>query len=59
MSRALLFDLDGTLVDSVPDIAVAVDRLLLDIGREPAGEARARACRAARPRALAAALPPA
>lgn len=29
MSRALLFDLDGTLVDSVPDIAVAVDRLLL------------------------------
>lgn len=40
--RAVLFDLDGTLVDSVPDIAVAVDRLLADLGREPAGEARVR-----------------
>lgn len=41
-AHALLFDLDGTLVDSVPDIAVAVDRLLLDLGREPAGESRVR-----------------
>lgn len=40
--RALLFDLDGTLVDSVPDIAVAVDGLLCDLGRAPAGEARVR-----------------
>lgn len=40
--RAVLFDLDGTLVDSVPDIAVAVDRMLLDLGRAPAGEARVR-----------------
>lgn len=40
--RALLFDLDGTLVDSVPDIAVAIDRMLLDLRREPAGEARVR-----------------
>lgn len=40
--RAVLFDLDGTLVDSVPDIAVAVDRLLADLGRAPAGEARVR-----------------
>lgn len=40
--RAVLFDLDGTLVDSVPDIAVAVDRLLVDLGRAPAGEARVR-----------------
>lgn len=39
---AVLFDLDGTLVDSVPDIAVAVDRMLLDLGRAPAGEARVR-----------------
>ncbi|MFZ5724578.1 MAG: phosphoglycolate phosphatase [Pseudomonadota bacterium] len=35
---ALLFDLDGTLVDSVPDIALAVDRTLADLGRTTAGE---------------------
>lgn len=40
--RAVLFDLDGTLVDSVPDIAVAVDRMLYDLGRAPAGESRVR-----------------
>lgn len=39
---ALLFDLDGTLVDSVPDIAVAVDRTLVDLGRAAAGEAQVR-----------------
>lgn len=39
---AVLFDLDGTLVDSVPDIAVAVDRLLIDLGQAPAGEDRVR-----------------
>jgi len=40
--RALLFDLDGTLVDSVPDLAAAVDAMLADVGRPPAGEARVR-----------------
>lgn len=40
--RAVLFDLDGTLVDSVPDIAVAVDGMLGDLGRECAGEAQVR-----------------
>ena len=40
--RALLFDLDGTLVDSAPDMAVAVDRMLAVAGRGPAGEARVR-----------------
>jgi phosphoglycolate phosphatase len=39
---AVLFDLDGTLVDSVPDIAVAVDAMLLQLGRRPAGEDRVR-----------------
>jgi len=39
---AVLFDLDGTLVDSVPDIAAAVDALLVQLGREPAGEERVR-----------------
>lgn len=39
---ALLFDLDGTLVDSVPDLAAAVDAMLADLGRPPAGAARVR-----------------
>ncbi len=37
-----LIDLDGTLVDSVPDLAWAADRMLEALGREPAGEARVR-----------------
>lgn len=32
---ALLFDLDGTLVDSVPDLAMAANRLLDELGRAP------------------------
>ncbi|MCP8689125.1 phosphoglycolate phosphatase [Marinobacterium sedimentorum] len=38
----VLFDLDGTLVDSVPDLAVAVDRMLAALELEPAGVARVR-----------------
>jgi phosphoglycolate phosphatase len=34
---ALLFDLDGTLVDSVPDLAFAVDAMLRDMGKTEAG----------------------
>ncbi|HEY5717599.1 MAG TPA: phosphoglycolate phosphatase [Motiliproteus sp.] len=34
---AVLFDLDGTLVDSVPSLAAAVDRTLAALGRTPAG----------------------
>ncbi|MDX2306855.1 MAG: HAD-IA family hydrolase [Hyphomicrobium sp.] len=34
---AILFDLDGTLVDSVGDIARVLDRVLLASGREAAG----------------------
>src|SRR5690625_700309 len=40
--KALLFDLDGTLVDSVPDLAEAVDRMLAEFGHPPAGEAKVR-----------------
>ena len=30
--RAILFDLDGTLVDSAPDLAAAVDKMRTDRG---------------------------
>jgi phosphoglycolate phosphatase len=36
--RTVLFDLDGTLVDSAPDLTTAVDRMLRDLGRAPVGE---------------------
>jgi len=36
--QLVCFDLDGTLVDSVPDLAVAVDTFLLEQGSKPAGE---------------------
>ncbi len=39
----VLFDLDGTLVDSVPDLAHCIDLMLKELDREPAGEARVRA----------------
>lgn len=39
---ALLFDLDGTLVDSVPDLAVAVDATLQALDVPLAGEPRVR-----------------
>ncbi|MDP4547527.1 phosphoglycolate phosphatase [Marinobacter sp. MDS2] len=39
---AALFDLDGTLVDSAPDLAAAVDDMLTKLGRSPAGLANVR-----------------
>ncbi|WP_435104973.1 phosphoglycolate phosphatase [Arhodomonas sp. AD133] len=41
-AHAVLFDLDGTLVDSAPDLATAVDRMLIERGHEPVGEAYVR-----------------
>ncbi|PSJ46540.1 phosphoglycolate phosphatase [Zobellella endophytica] len=32
------FDLDGTLIDSVPQLALAVNRMLAHLGHEPAAE---------------------
>lgn len=40
--QAILFDLDGTLVDSAPDLAYSVDRMLTELGRSPAGETAVR-----------------
>lgn len=37
LPKLVMFDLDGTLVDSVPDLAAAIDAMLLELGRSPAG----------------------
>lgn len=33
--KAIVFDLDGTLIDSAPDLHAAVNRMLIDEGAEP------------------------
>jgi phosphoglycolate phosphatase len=38
----VLVDVDGTMVDSVPDLAWCVDRMMEHIGRPPHGEQRVR-----------------
>ena len=40
--RMILIDVDGTLVDSVPDLAFCVDEMMKRLGRKPHGEARVR-----------------
>lgn len=40
--RGLLFDLDGTLLDSAPDIAKGLDGALAELGLPLAGEAKTR-----------------
>lgn len=42
LPKLIMFDLDGTLVDSVPDLAVAVDKMLVELGRPAAGLAAVR-----------------
>jgi phosphoglycolate phosphatase len=38
----ILIDVDGTLVDSVPDLAYCVDTMMAELDRPPHGEARVR-----------------
>ena len=38
----ILIDVDGTMVDSVPDLAYCVDAMMERIGRSPCGEMRVR-----------------
>ena len=40
--KLVIFDLDGTLVDSVPDITKSVDEMLIRVGMQPHGEAKIR-----------------
>jgi len=40
--KMILIDVDGTLVDSVPDLAYCVDEMMKELGREPHGEAKVR-----------------
>jgi phosphoglycolate phosphatase len=40
--RMILIDLDGTLVDSVPDLAFCVDAMMVRLGRPSHGEAAVR-----------------
>jgi phosphoglycolate phosphatase len=42
LPEMILFDLDGTLVDSVPDLAWSIDNMMRSIGRPPCGEAKIR-----------------
>lgn len=42
MPKAILFDLDGTLVDTAPDLAYCVDQTFLHLGLEQPGEERVR-----------------
>ena len=38
----VMYDLDGTLVESVPDLAAALDKMLIDMGMPIVGESKAR-----------------
>ena len=42
LPELIMYDLDGTLVDSVPDLAIAIDAMLADMNLPVAGEEKVR-----------------
>ena len=40
--KMILIDVDGTLVDSVPDLAYCIDEMLTQMGRPTRGETKVR-----------------
>lgn len=42
LPKLAVFDLDGTLIDSVPDITTSANEMLIGVGMKPQGEARVR-----------------
>ena len=40
--KLVMIDVDGTLVDSVPDLAYCVDEMMIDLGKPPIGHERVR-----------------
>ena len=40
--KLILIDVDGTLVDSVPDLAYCVDEMMIQLGMPTRGESRVR-----------------
>jgi phosphoglycolate phosphatase len=40
--KLIMIDVDGTLVDSVPDLTYCVDEMMKQLGKEPCGEAKVR-----------------